>query len=41
MSRGLGFVYKRQEYDLSPAGEALYAALVPLAGWALQHRRIV
>jgi DNA-binding HxlR family transcriptional regulator len=31
----------RVEYDLSPAGEELYAALVPLAGWALQHRRIV
>ena len=31
----------RVEYDLSPAGEELYAALEPLAGWALQHRRIV
>jgi DNA-binding HxlR family transcriptional regulator len=28
----------RVEYDLSPAGEELYAALAPLAGWALQHR---
>jgi DNA-binding HxlR family transcriptional regulator len=31
----------RVEYDLSPAGEELCAALAPLAGWALQHRRIV
>jgi DNA-binding HxlR family transcriptional regulator len=31
----------RVEYDLSPAGEELYAALAPLAGWAVQHRRIV
>jgi DNA-binding HxlR family transcriptional regulator len=28
----------RVEYDLSPAGEDLFAALAPLAGWALQHR---
>jgi DNA-binding HxlR family transcriptional regulator len=28
----------RVEYDLSPSGEELYAALAPLAGWALQHR---
>src|SRR3954453_15388507 len=29
----------RGEYDLSPAGEDLFAALAPLAGWGLQHRR--
>ncbi len=28
----------RVEYDLSPAGEALFAALAPLAGWGLEHR---
>ena len=28
----------RVEYDLSPAGEDLFAALAPLAGWGLQHR---
>jgi DNA-binding HxlR family transcriptional regulator len=28
----------RVEYDLSPAGEELYAALAPLAGWGLEHR---
>jgi DNA-binding HxlR family transcriptional regulator len=28
----------RVEYDLSPAGEELFAALAPLAGWGLQHR---
>jgi DNA-binding HxlR family transcriptional regulator len=28
----------RVEYDLSPAGAALFAALTPLSGWALQHR---
>jgi DNA-binding HxlR family transcriptional regulator len=27
----------RVEYDLSPAGEQLFAALTPLAGWALEH----
>ena len=27
----------RVEYDLTPAGEELFAALAPLAGWALQH----
>ena len=31
-------VVERVEYDLSPAGEALFAALAPLAGWGLQHR---
>lgn len=31
----------RVEYDLSPAGEELFAALAPLAGWAVQHNRIV
>ena len=31
----------RVEYDLSPAGEELFAALAPLAGWAEQHNRIV
>jgi DNA-binding HxlR family transcriptional regulator len=28
----------RVEYDLSPKGEELCAALAPLSGWALQHR---
>jgi DNA-binding HxlR family transcriptional regulator len=28
----------RVEYDLSPAGAELFAALRPLSGWALQHR---
>jgi DNA-binding HxlR family transcriptional regulator len=28
----------RVEYDLSPSGEELFAALAPLAGWGLQHR---
>jgi DNA-binding HxlR family transcriptional regulator len=28
----------RVEYDLSPAGEQLFAALTPLSTWALQHR---
>lgn len=28
----------RVEYDLSPAGEHLLAALVPLADWELEHR---
>jgi DNA-binding HxlR family transcriptional regulator len=28
----------RVEYDLSPAGSELFAALTPLSGWALQHR---
>ena len=28
----------RVEYDLSPAGSELLAALAPLSGWALQHR---
>jgi len=28
----------RVEYDLTPAGEELFAALAPLAGWGLQHR---
>ena len=28
----------RVEYDLSPAGEHLLKALVPLAGWGLEHR---
>jgi DNA-binding HxlR family transcriptional regulator len=27
----------RVEYDLSPAGEELLAALLPLAGWASRH----
>ncbi|HEY6890468.1 MAG TPA: helix-turn-helix domain-containing protein [Solirubrobacter sp.] len=27
----------RVEYDLSPAGTELFAALTPLSGWALQH----
>ena len=30
----------RVEYDLTPAGEELFAALAPLAGWGLQHRRL-
>jgi DNA-binding HxlR family transcriptional regulator len=28
----------RVEYELSPAGEDLLAALAPLAGWSLSHR---
>ena len=28
----------RVEYDLSVAGSELFAALTPLAGWALEHR---
>jgi DNA-binding HxlR family transcriptional regulator len=28
----------RVEYDLTPAGEELFAALAPLAGWGLQYR---
>jgi DNA-binding HxlR family transcriptional regulator len=28
----------RVEYDLSPAGIELFAALRPLSGWALQYR---
>jgi DNA-binding HxlR family transcriptional regulator len=28
----------RVEYELSPAGEHLLVALVPLAGWGLEHR---
>jgi DNA-binding HxlR family transcriptional regulator len=28
----------RVEYELSPAGEHLLLALVPLAGWGLEHR---
>jgi DNA-binding HxlR family transcriptional regulator len=28
----------RVEYELSPAGENLLAALVPLAGWGLEHQ---
>ena len=28
----------RVEYDLSPAGEHLLVALIPLAGWGLEHR---
>jgi DNA-binding HxlR family transcriptional regulator len=27
----------RVEYDLSPSGAELLAALTPLSGWALQH----
>jgi DNA-binding HxlR family transcriptional regulator len=27
----------RVEYDLSHAGAALFTALLPLSGWALQH----
>ena len=29
----------RVEYDLTPAGEELFAALAPLAGWGAQYRR--
>jgi DNA-binding HxlR family transcriptional regulator len=29
----------RVEYELSPVGEHLLVALVPLAGWGLEHRR--
>lgn len=28
----------RVEYELSPLGEHLLAALVPLAGWGMEHR---
>src|SRR5918999_1098781 len=28
----------RVEYELSPVGENLLAALAPLAGWGLEHR---
>src|SRR5919106_1683053 len=28
----------RVEYELSPAGEHLLVALVPLAGWGLEHQ---
>jgi len=28
----------RVEYELSPVGERLLTALVPLAGWGLEHR---
>jgi DNA-binding HxlR family transcriptional regulator len=28
----------RVEYELSPVGERLLAALVPLAGWGLEHQ---
>lgn len=28
----------RVEYALTPAGEALFEALTPLAGWGLEHR---
>ena len=31
----------RVEYELSPVGEHLLAALVPLAGWGLEHQRDV
>src|SRR3954463_14787085 len=31
----------RVEYELSPAGEHLLVALVPLAGWGLEHREDV
>jgi DNA-binding HxlR family transcriptional regulator len=31
----------RVEYELSPAGEDLLIALVPLAGWGLEHQREV
>src|SRR5215204_7807081 len=27
----------RVEYDLSPAGQELLSALIPLAGWGLEH----
>src|SRR5215208_7584841 len=29
----------RVEYELSPVGEHLLVALVPLAGWGLEHQR--
>jgi hypothetical protein len=29
------------EYELSPAGEHLLIALVPLAGWGMQHQHDV
>lgn len=28
----------RVEYDLTPAGQALFLALTPLAGWGQEHR---
>ena len=31
----------RVEYELSPVGEHLLVALVPLAGWGLEHQREV
>src|SRR5215218_10257015 len=31
----------RVEYELSPVGEHLLIALVPLAGWGLEHQRDV
>ena len=31
----------RVEYELSPAGEDLLIALVPLAGWGIEHQREV
>src|SRR5919199_516842 len=31
----------RVEYELSPVGEHLLVALVPLAGWGLEHQRAV
>jgi DNA-binding HxlR family transcriptional regulator len=31
----------RVEYELSPAGQNLLAALAPLAGWGLEHQRAV
>jgi DNA-binding HxlR family transcriptional regulator len=31
----------RVEYELSPAGEHLLIALVPLAGWGMQHQHDV
>jgi DNA-binding HxlR family transcriptional regulator len=31
----------RVEYELSPVGEHLLVALVPLAGWGLEHQRDV
>src|SRR5262245_20269987 len=31
----------RVEYELSPAGEHLLVALVPLAGWGLEHQNEV
>jgi DNA-binding HxlR family transcriptional regulator len=30
----------RVEYDLSPSGTELFAALTPLAGWALEHKGV-